>query len=109
MMSCEFEKADLGYPKIVTFLKSGGQKRVTGTTSFTDAHIHDYASGDDGDILPDEGDAQSEVYRWLKIEYARNCSELRIIAEPNTSGRSRILHIELYSGTEYHVIKVEQE
>ena len=108
MTSCEKE-VDLGYPQTVNFAKDGGEKIVTGVEPFTDAHIHDYKSGEDGEFVPREDDIQCQVYEWLTIEYLANSTELKIIAEPNTSAKSRQLHIELHSGQEYHVIKVEQE
>ena len=108
MTSCEKE-VDLGYPQTVNFAKDGGEKTVTGVEPFTDAHIHDYNSGDQGSVLPNEGDVDTEVFKWLKIEYVAHSTELKIIAEPNTSAKSRQLHIELHSGQEYHVIKVIQE
>lgn len=108
MTSCEKE-VDLGYPTSVTFTADGGEKIVTGVEPFTDAHIHDYKSGEDGEFVPREDDIQCQVYEWLTIEYLANSAELKIIAEPNTSAKSRQLHIELHSGQEYHVIKVEQE
>ena len=108
MTSCEKE-VDLGYPQTVTFTADGGEKTVTGVEPFTDAHIHDYKSGEDGEFVPREDDIQCQVYEWLTIEYLANSTELKIIAEPNTSAKSRQLHIELHSGQEYHVIKVIQE
>ena len=108
MTSCEKE-VDLGYPKVVVFTKDGGEKIITGVEPFTDAHIHDYKSGEDGDVLPDAGDTAGEVYKWLKIEYVSHTTELKIIAEPNASGKTRKLHIELHSGPEYHVVEVKQE
>ena len=109
MSSCEFEEVDLGYPKIVLFTKDGGEKVITGITDFTDAHIHNYKRGEDGEFVPREDEIQCQVYKWLTIQYLVNSTELKIIAEPNTSAKSRQLHIELHSGQEYHVIKVEQE
>ena len=38
-----------------------------------------------------------------------DANELTIIAEPNTSGRSRQLWIELYSGPDYQVVNVKQK
>ena len=108
MTSCEKE-VDLGYPKTISFTKDGGEKVITGTTNFTDAHIHDYKSGEDGEFMPREDDIQYQVYEWLTIEYLANSTELKIIAEPNASGKSRKLHIELHSGPEYHVVEVKQE
>ena len=108
MTSCEKE-VDLGYPQTVNFAKDGGEKTITGVEPFTDAHIHDYNSGDQGSVLPNEGDIDIEVFKWLKIEYVAHSTELKIIAEPNASGKSRKLHIELHSGPEYHVVEVKQE
>ena len=108
MTSCEKE-VDFGYPTSVTFTADGGEKTITGVEPFTDAHIHDYNSGDQGSVLPNEGDIDIEVFKWLKIEYVAHSTELKIIAEPNTSGKSRKLHIELHSGPEYHVVEVKQE
>ena len=108
MTSCEKE-VDLGYPKTISFTKDGGEKVITGVEPFTDAHIHDYKSGEDGEFVPREDDIQCQVYEWLTIEYLANSAELKIIAEPNASGKSRKLHIELHSGPEYHVVEVKQE
>lgn len=108
MTSCEKE-VDFGYPTSVTFTADGGEKTITGVEPFTDAHIHDYNSGDQGSVLPNEGDIDIEVFKWLKIEYVTHSRELKIIAEPNASGKSRKLHIELHSGPEYHVVEVKQE
>ena len=108
MTSCEKE-VDFGYPTSVTFTADGGEKTITGVEPFTDAHIHDYKSGEDGEFIPREDDIQCQVYEWLSIEYLANSTELKIIAEPNASGKSRKLHIELHSGPEYHVVEVKQE
>ena len=108
MISCEKE-VDLGYPKTISFTKDGGERVISGTTNFTDAHIHDYKSGEDGEFVSREDDIQYQVYEWLTIEYLTNSTELKIIAEPNASGKSRKLHIELHSGPEYHVVEVKQE
>ena len=108
MTSCEKE-VDMGYPESVAFTADGGEKTITGVEPFTDAHIHDYNSGDQGSVFPNEGDIDIEVFKWLKIEYVAHSTELKIIAEPNASGKSRKLHIELHSGPEYHVVEVKQE
>lgn len=108
MTSCEKE-VDFGYPKTISFTKDGGEKVITGTTKFTDAHIHDYKSGEDGEFVPREDEIWCQVYKWLTIEYLANSTELKIIAEPNASGKSRKLHIELHCGPEYQVVEVQQE
>lgn len=108
MTSCEKE-VDMGYPTSVLFTADGGENTISGIEPFTDAHIHDYKIGEDGEFVPREDDIQCQVYEWLTIEYLANSTELKIIAEPNASGKSRKLHIELHSGPEYHVVEVKQE
>ena len=108
MSSCEKE-VDLGYPKTISFTKDGGEKVITGITDFTDAHIHNYKRGEDGEFVPREDEIECQVYKWLTIEYIPHGTELKIIAEPNASGKSRKLHIELHSGREYHIVEVKQE
>lgn len=108
MVSCEKE-VDLGYPKVVSFGKDGGEKVIAGTTNFTDAHIHDYTSGEDGEFVPREDEIECQVYKWLTVEYLPHSAELKLIAEPNTTANPRILHIELYSGPHYQVVEVRQK
>lgn len=108
--SCSFEEeVELGFPAAVTFSEDGGEKIVTGTVDFSHAHIHDYKSGEDGDIVYREDDIDSEVYQWLRIEYIPQSTELKIIAEPTTTGKTRTLHIELFSTYKHDVIRVAQE
>ena len=108
MVSCEKE-VDLGYPKVVSFAKEGGVKVITGTIAFSGAYIHDYKSGDDGELVSREDEIECQVYKWLTVEYLPHSAELKLIAEPNTTANSRILHIELYSGPDYQVVEVRQE
>lgn len=109
--SC-FKEVDLGFPATVTFSKEGGTKTVTGDVAFTNADIHDYTTGEQGEETLREDGTRYNSYKWLKVEYKEykwNSKELTIYAEPNTTGKSRKLYIELYSGPEYHVIKVVQD
>ena len=108
MTSCEKE-VDLGYPKVVSFGKDGGEKVIAGAVDFSGAEIHDYKSGDDGEYVPREGEVECQVYKWLTVEYVPHSTELKIIAEPNASGKSRKLHIELHCGPEYQVVEVQQK
>ena len=109
--SC-FKEVDLGFPATVTFSKEGGTKTVTGDVAFTNADIHDYKTGEQGEETWGEDGTRYNSYKWLKVEYKEykwNSKELTIYAEPNTTGKSRKLYIELYSGPEYHVITVVQD
>ena len=107
MVSCEKE-VDLGYPKSVSFAKEGGEKVITGTIAFSGAYIHDYKSGDDGELVSREDEIECQVYKWLTVEYLPHSAELKLIAEPNTSAKSRTLHVELHSGPDYQVVEVQQ-
>ena len=55
MTSCEKE-VDMGYPTSVLFTADGGENTISGIEPFTDAHIHDCKSGEQGSVLPTEGD-----------------------------------------------------
>lgn len=85
---------------------------ISDNTTFTHAEIHDYKTGANGEVQEKEDGTWHNVYRWLKVEYKwndGNNKDLTIHAEPNTTGKSRTLYIELYSGPEYAVIKVVQD
>lgn len=105
--SCEKE-VDLGYPWNITFTKDGGEKSITGDIPFTHAEIQDY-NGNHGTVESGEDGKIYNIYDWLKIEYVELYNNaLKIYAEPNTTGNQRTLYIELYSGSEYQIIKVTQ-
>ena len=108
LVSCEFEEKDLGFPGTVTFTKDGGEQVITGKSPITNANIHNYKNGDQGQIQESET-GEIFVYDWLKIEYQdNNNSELKIYAEPNDTQKTRELNIEIYFGTDYQSIKVKQ-
>ena len=106
-----FSQVDMGYPKEVKFSADGGEQIIYGEMSFNLAEIHNYKNGDQGNTSLGDGDGMiKNEYQWLKVEYKeRGTGELKIYAEPNTTGKSRELHIELISGYDYHVVKVVQE
>ena len=105
-----FHEVDMGYPKTVKFSKEGGEQVVKSGKgeSFTHAEIHDYKSGENGTPTTLEDGTNCNTFKWLRVEYQPHSTELKIIAEPNNS-QYRKLHIELYSGYDYHVIEVFQE
>ena len=109
LTSCEFEETDLGFPKSITFTSNGGEKTIIGNESFVFAEIQDY-KGNHGSIEGGEDGKLYNVYDWLKVEYVELKNDvLKVYAAPNTTGKNRTLYIEVYSGSEYDVIKVKQE
>ena len=111
LVACgKFKEADLGFPHTVKFSKEGGEQVVTNANgeTFATAEIHDYKSGEQGEVSRLEDGTHCNTFKWLQVEYQPHTQELKIIAEPNNSV-SRKLHIELYSGYEYHTIEVFQE
>ena len=108
------KEIDLGYPAAVTFSSEGGEKVISSSKPFYGAYIQDYNNGGTGSVSPeDEMGNHYSTYKWLTIIYNEHeniyANELTIIAEPNTTGKSRELWIELYSGPDYQVVNVKQK
>ena len=109
LTSCEFEETDLGFPQSITFTSNGGEKTITGDESFVFAEIQDY-KGNHGSIEGAEDGKLYNVYDWLRVEYVELKNDvLKVYAAPNTTDKDRTLYIEVYSGSEYDVIRVKQE
>lgn len=110
LLSCgAFEEVNMGYPESVTFSKEGGVETISEDDAKAFRHISviDYKTAGEGMYISNDGEGGYCEYEWLRAE--SDCSkELRIIAQPNTTGKPRTLWVELYSGYKYHVIKVEQ-
>ena len=104
----KFTEVDLGYPKRVEFSKDGGVLTIHSGDYFTTAEIHDYKSGEQGEVSRLDDGTHCSSFKWLRVEYQTNSNELKIIAEPNNA-QSRKLHIELYSVYEYQVSEIFQE
>lgn len=106
--SC-FEEVDLGFPDTIVFSDEGGMKTVAGDAVFASAEVHDYRTGEQGEDMEVEDGIWCNSFKWLKVEYEKHSEKLTIHAAPNTAGKSRELHVAVYSGPEYDVIKVVQE
>ena len=110
------QEVSFGYPENVTFSDKGGEI-VFGGDNFYEAII--FSSEDPkqrGYWGYNEADStEYYVFDWLRVEYkfysdVSQPNELRVFAEPNTTGKSRKLYIHLMSGdTNYQEIKVEQK
>lgn len=111
------EEVNFGYPESVTFSNEGGE-RVFGGDDFHQAIIlsskdpktREYGGYDEVDSV------EYYVFDWLKVEYKKpmryasvDANELRIIAGPNTTGRSRKLTIQVSQpNLSFQSIKVKQ-
>lgn len=110
LLSCgAFEEVNMGYPESVTFSKEGGVETISEDDAKAFRHITviDYKTAGEGMFISNDGYGGYCEYEWLRAESDRS-KELRIIAQPNTTGKPRTLWVELYSSYKYHVIKVEQ-
>ena len=111
--SCEFDETDLGFPDTVTFSAEGGEKVFSGDVTFNFAGIHNYKTGDTGSSSVTTAGTIVNEFECLKVEYCEythgNNGELKIYAKPNTSGKSRHLHIAIYNGPDYQNVKVVQK
>ena len=111
------QEVSFGYPENVTFSDKGGEI-VFGGDNFYEAII--FSSEDPkqrGYWGYNEADStEYYVFDWLKVEYKKpmryasvDANELRIIAEPNTTGRSRKLTIQVSQpDLSFQSIKVKQ-
>ncbi|MBR5851879.1 MAG: hypothetical protein IKY73_05090 [Bacteroidaceae bacterium] len=111
------QEVNFGYPESVTLSNEGGV-RVFGGNDFYQAiilsskkpKIREYSGYNDVDST------EYYVFDWLKVEYKKpmryagvDANELRIIAEPNTTGKSRELTIQVSQpNLSFQSIKVKQ-
>ena len=110
------QEVDLGYPETVNISNEGGEVVLDGGFFVTATIV----SSKDPKIREDHGYNEADsteyyVFDWLRVEHkfysdVSQPNELRVFAEPNTTGKSRKLYIHLMSGdTNYQEIKVEQK
>lgn len=116
IFSCTMiREVDYGFPKTVKFSNEGGEKIVKGDEGRCyGAEIYDpkgNKSQYDSGVYED--DIKYFQYEWLKVEYKltyhNTTNEIKIIAEPNHSGKTRQLDILLYGGTDRQTIEVIQD
>ena len=108
------QKIDLGYPKTVTFPCEGGEMVLNGDY-FNNVDI---VSNKDFQIeywgYNEADSTEYYVSDWLKVEYKASylspiINEMKIIVEPNTTGKSRKLYLHVNSFPDYQEITVKQE
>ena len=86
--SCEEDK--FGYDNRVVFSARGGEEEVDGDESIYTLSIGDY----DGNEKQAEGEVIMVVnYDWLTASAVKNSTEIKLIAEPNNTGKKRRLYV----------------
>ena len=110
LVSC-FEEMDFGFPKTVELSNEGGETILTGTTVIGHASIR--GSGEQESKEYEQGeDASTDTnyfkLDWLKVEYNKNETWLKLTADPNTSGTRRKRTIHMTTGPHYSEITVYQ-
>ena len=108
LCSACFEEVDFGYPYHVIFPKEGGEQIIMGDECYSYIEIENY-DGETGIGSENVDGTEYNESEWPRVECKRNSNELKIYAEPNTSGKSRKLYITIYSDPEYQEILVMQK
>ncbi|MBO5875477.1 MAG: hypothetical protein J6Q20_03010 [Alistipes sp.] len=93
LQSCN--KDNFGYERQVEFTAEGGTKSVTGTESIYELSIANYNGNEEWD--DDELDGNESVmtvhFDWLSAVATRHTKTIVITAEPNKTGKRRVLYI----------------
>ena len=109
LSSCEVLH-NFGYPNKVNFRSCGGEIVVSGDDVFHAVQIEN-GNGDclvheKGDIA--EADTIIIAYDWLTVKYKHYDSKITIIAEPNTTHKSRRYYVSFMVKNSLADIKVTQ-
>lgn len=93
IQSCN--KDNFGYEKVVEFTADGGTQTVTGTEPIYELSIANYNGKDeyDDDELDENESVMTVKFRWLSAVATRHTKTIVITAEPNTTGKRRVLYI----------------
>ena len=82
------------YPLKLSFGREGGTKICSGKEGFYDVSINDYNGNGETKLSKGENDTIIATCYWLTVKYKeRFNNEMKIIAEPNTTGKKRTLYI----------------
>ena len=83
-----------GYPLKIGFGREGGTKICSGKSMMSNININDYNGNGKAEITRDENDTIIAKYYWLTVKFKRLVGhEIKIIAEPNTTGKKRTLYV----------------
>ena len=83
-----------GYPLKLSFGREGGTKICSGNEAFHHVTINDYNGNGKAEVTRDENDTIIAKCYWLTVKFKRLVGpEIKIMAEPNTTGKKRTLYI----------------
>lgn len=83
-----------GYPLKISFGREGGTKICSGNEAFSSISINDYNGNGKAKLSKGENDTIIATCYWLTVKYKGPFNnEMKIIAEPNTTGKKRTLYI----------------
>lgn len=98
-----------GYPLKLSFGREGGTKICSGNDAFSSISITDYNGNGETKLSKGENDTIIATCYWLTVKYKGPFNnEMKIIAEPNTTGKKRTLYIDCMVYNNGAVIKVTQ-
>ena len=99
-----------GYPSKINFGKEGGTKNCSGRIIVSSISINDYNGNGIAELTKDENDTIITKYYWLTVKFKRLVGhEIKIIAEPNTTGKKRTLYVYSSIYDDDATIKVTQD
>ena len=99
-----------GFPSKIDFGKEGGTKICSGKSMMSNININDYNGNGKAEITRDENDTIIAKYYWLTVKFKRLVGpEIKIIAEPNTTGKKRTLYVYSSIYDDDATIKVTQD
>jgi len=99
-----------GYPSKINFGKEGGTKFCSGRLGMSNININDYNGNGIAELTKDENDTIITKYYWLTVKFKRLVGhEIKIIAEPNTTGKKRTLYVYSSIYDDDATIKVTQD
>ena len=99
-----------GYPSKINFGKERGTKHCSGRIIVSSISINDYNGNGIAELTKDENDTIITKYYWLTVKFKRLVGhEIKIIAEPNTTGKKRTLYVYSSIYDDDATIKVTQD
>ena len=85
---------NFGYPSKVSLGREGGTVICSGNEPFCSVTINDYNGNGKTKLSKVENDTIIATYYWLTVKYKGPCNnEMKIITEPNTTGKKRTLYV----------------